>query len=308
LQLIDRGLDLLSSSDPTPEELERFRDYYRGAKGHTLPALDFWMRHRPEVAKRHRLLCIARGSEGAENYPLRGLLAALHYYTIIGYEDGIRYEIRHSRTLGATKGHILDTLAIAYMHASQHGMSYAATPAQEYLADDVDVDVERNDQAFPPGWSSKPDALATGLDYSTPSLEAGELERVENWYVRTIGEVPRHVAFLGRWRPALLKAHRNRYEHAIRGGLPTQMLPYLMLHLNVIRGFAGGIREAASIGKALGVTDTQIVDAICTAIPWAGPDAISIAAEATDGILMGPHELTREQVVGPRAVQLPRVE
>jgi hypothetical protein len=98
-------------------------------------------------------------------------------------------------------------------------------------------------------------------------------------------EVPRHAAFLARHRPGLLKAYRNRYEHAIRDSLPTQMLPYLLLNHDVVRGFGGGIRENVLLGRALGMTREQLLDGICFAVLHAGANALDVVDEAAGDLL-----------------------
>ncbi|MGH2926906.1 MAG: hypothetical protein ACRDL8_01745, partial [Solirubrobacteraceae bacterium] len=106
-----------------------------------------------------------------------------------------------------------------------------------------------------------------------------------SWYERTLHEVPRHASFLARYRPSLLKAYRDRYEHAIRDSLPKQMLPYLLLGHNVVRGFAGGIRENVLLGRALGMTREQLLDSICHAVLHAGVEALDVVDEAAGDLL-----------------------
>jgi hypothetical protein len=84
----------------------------------------------------------------------------------------------------------------------------------------------------------------------------------------------------------LLKAYRDRYEHAIRDSLPQQMLPYLLLHGNTVRGFRDGIRENVLLGRALGMTREQLLDAICSAVLHAGVEALSIVEEAAGELLL----------------------
>jgi hypothetical protein len=81
-------------------------------------------------------------------------------------------------------------------------------------------------------------------------------------------------------RPGVLKAWWARIEGAMRGALPVQMLPFLLIHLNVSRGLAPGIREGVLLGRGLGMTEGQINEAIGWGALYGGPAAISIAAEA----------------------------
>jgi hypothetical protein len=112
------------------------------------------------------------------------------------------------------------------------------------------------------------------------------MELLQRWYERTLGEVPRYVTFLARHRPGLLKAYRDRYEHAIRDSLPKQMLPYLLLNHSVVRGSREGIRENVLLGRALGMTREQLLDAICGAVLHTGAEVLAIVDEAAGELLL----------------------
>src|SRR5262249_33788106 len=126
----------------------------------------------------------------------------------------------------------------------------------------------------------------SGIDFSHPGLTSTELALVLAWYTRILGEVPGYVRFLARDRPHLLKAHRNRYENTIRNGLPKQMLPYLLLHYDVIRGFKEGIRENVLLARAFGVKKEYVVGVMCRAMTsYGGPAALSVAEDAVGDVL-----------------------
>ena len=91
--------------------------------------------------------------------------------------------------------------------------------------------------------------------------------------------------FLARHRPGLLKAYRDRYEHAIRDALPKQMLPYLLLNHSVVRGSRAGIRENVLLGRAMGMRREQLLDAVCSAVLHAGINALDVADEAAGDLL-----------------------
>jgi hypothetical protein len=97
--------------------------------------------------------------------------------------------------------------------------------------------------------------------------------------------VPAYLGFVAHGRPHVLKAFRHRLEHALKDGMPAQMLPYLQLHWNTIRGFPEGIREAAMIGRGLGMSRAHLLDAIAGALTFGGSASVAIAAEATAGVL-----------------------
>lgn len=282
-----RGLDLLDADVTTEEDIRGLHEYNARTKGYTPESHELFLEHRPDVFKRHMLRVLMADTEDTRDYQARNLLSALHYYSIVGYGEGIIYEIRQARGVGATKGHVLDTLSIAYMHGHAHGMNVVAEVAREYLADWIETDEEKESKkAFPPEWSFDPDAFSSGLDFSKPEFTSAERVLLEDWYMRTIGEIPKYVTFLADNRPNLLKAHRNRYENSIRNGLPKEMMPYLLLYFNVIRGFGDGIREQVLLARSFGMKKQYIVGAMCRAMTsYGGVDAISIAAGAAGDVI-----------------------
>jgi hypothetical protein len=83
-----------------------------------------------------------------------------------------------------------------------------------------------------------------------------------------------------------LKAWRAKLEGALRGALPKQVLPYIMIHHNVNRGFTGGVREAVLLGRAWGMTKAQVTHAITFATGYmAGIDALYIVDDAVGELL-----------------------
>jgi hypothetical protein len=276
------GLDLTSLDTITPAEIEAFRAYYERVKGHSMPALEFWLEFRPDVMKRYRAGVRETTSDEERGHPLLHAMAMLHYYAVTGYEDGIAYEVRLVRAGGATKAEVLDMLAVAFIHGSPRGMRFVERAATPLLREWNEPEpVER----WPAGWSFDPTVLRSGADFSRQDASPADTERIVHWYEDTLGEVPRYVSFLAARRPGLLKAFRSRFEHAIRDALPTQMMAYALLNLNVARGFADGIRESALLGRALGMTQTQLLDAVCWGIYYGGPDALGIADRAVADVI-----------------------
>lgn len=283
-----RGLDILNADVTTEADIKGVRDYNARTKGYTPESHEFWLDNRPDVFKRHLLRVLAADTSETRDHQARNFLAALHYYTIIGYEEGALYEIKQARVAGASKGQVLDTLAIAYIHAHARGMNAIASASRQFFNDWKEGDGPDGSQAFPSSWKFDPVAFKSGLDFSTIELTASERKALEDWYLRMTGEVPGYVRFLADNRPDLLKAHRNRYENAIRGGLPKEMLPYLLLYFNVIRGFEEGIREQVLLMRALGVQKPYVIGAITRAMTsYGGPDAVSIAYKAAGDVIAG---------------------
>jgi hypothetical protein len=280
--LLDRGLDLSRPDEMTPAEYEAFKADYRAKKGHALPAFDFWVEHRPDVLKRYRLQGRRTPQEEALGIGLAGTLSYLHYYGIVGYRDGILYEIRNAQSRGATRAQLLATLDVAFLHAAEPGMAAVAAAAAGHLRDALDPE---RPGTFPAGWAVDPAALRSGMDFSSPEATPKDVQALETWYLRVCGEVPRHVRLLGEHRPALLKASRNRFEHALGEALPKQALPYLLLHWNTIRGSAPGIREAALLARGFGMKRAEAFDAISRALLYGGMAAAAVAHRAAGDVL-----------------------
>jgi hypothetical protein len=275
------GMDVSRPDVTTPEEIEAYRSEYTGSNKGLLDSFEFWLEFRPDVLKRHKARTRHYRSAVEAVHPLVELLGAIHQYTIGAFKEGVAYEIRLAQTNGATRTDILDTLSVAFIHSGHRGM-YAAADYSEYLRSYVDPEpVER----FPEGWSFDPKAFDSGMDYSVREASREDMDRVQEWYTRTLGEVPGYVRFLAQHRPGLLKAYRDRYEHAIRDSLPKQMLPWLMLNYNVVRGFHEGIRENVLLGRALGMTKEQLLDAICFGVLHSGANALDIAEQAAGDLL-----------------------
>ena len=277
MSLHDRGLDLSNPDVMTPEEHRRFREFYIRTKGYALPAFEFWADFQPDVLKRYRLQALHSGPES-----IIVPLSFLHLYSVVGYGDGVLYEVRNCQSIGATKAQILETMALAFLHAGPRGMGSVATSSADYMR--TYVEPIESKRLFPVGWEPDPDAFKAGLDFSTADLSADELARLEAWYMRYEREVPSYVRFLAEFRPALLKAYRQRFEHS-HFALPKQMVPYMLLHFEVSRGLAEGIREGVLLARGFGMTKTQALEAISWGMLYGGPTAIAIVDKAAGDVL-----------------------
>lgn len=278
---IQDGLDVTQPDVTTAEEIEAYRAEYTGSNKGLLDSFEFWLEFRPDVLKRHKARTRHFSSMTEPRHPLVGLLGAIHQYTVSGFREGIAYEIRLAQTNGALRTDILDTLSVAFIHSGHRGM-YAAAAYKDYLRDYVDPDAP---DRFPVNWTFIPGLFDSGMDYTTRDATAEDMDKLMSWYQRTLGEIPRYAQFLAEHRPGLLKAYRDRYEHAIRDSLPAQMLPWLMLNYNVVRGFGEGIRENVLLGRALGMSREQLLDAICYGVLHAGANALGIVEQAAGDVL-----------------------
>lgn len=269
----------------TQEEIDTYRAFYAKTKGYSLPAFEFWLELRPDVLKRYRANFV-KETTSTEEKPraLAHVLAMLHHYAVVGFDDGILYEIKLAQSEGATRGECLDTIAFAFINGGPMGNASVGKSSLEFMKNWKEGDAPVRADRWPAAWRFDPAAFRSGMDFSTPEATKQDTECLLDWYQEKLGEVPRYVQFLARHRPGFLKAFRNRFEHALRDGLPREMVPYMLLNLNVTRGFKDGIREAVLLGKAFGLTRPQLVDSICWAY-YGGMDGISIAQEAAGDLL-----------------------
>jgi hypothetical protein len=271
-------LDLSTPDSVTDEERRVFQEFYRHHKGRTLAGHDFWMEHDPGALKRYRRYAIEMNAPSSRAFPQVAVLCWLHFYAVIGFEEGIEYQIRNAQVRGgAARATILSTLETAFLHSGPLGARYVASASTDILHN---YD-EPPPIPWPAGWVVEPAAFVAGLDYSRTGLTAAELTALRRWHIATCGEVPPYVDFLGRHRPEVLKAYRMRFEHAAGGALPKQMFALLLLQGQVTRGTAPGVREAARMARGLGVNRQLALDAVSRAMIYTGPASVSVVAEAT---------------------------
>jgi hypothetical protein len=265
------GLDLTNLDETTDAEREAFRANYRATFGYDHVGLNFWLEHDPAVLKRYRLWW-------ALNMPARPLVATgfLTLYALLGYVDGVKYVgFQKSKNKAAS----MEQLAIAFLHCGPAGMDTIAKALEGIEWPEVDEPLTYREPYLP-----DPEAFSTGIDFSSPLLTEDELERIRDWYVRVHGEVPGHVDFLAATRPSMLKAYRNRIENMLRV-LPKQALPLSLLHFNIMRGHAQGIRENLLWSRGFGVLREDLLNTIGNALIFAGTEGASLVSDVGGDIV-----------------------
>jgi hypothetical protein len=282
VEIKNRGLVLTRFGDTSPEEIAEFRESYRLSHGKQLPAYDFWLEFDPSVVKRHRLQAFWTPDDEGREYPLPAILGFLHLYTVLAYEEGIKYETQHARELGATDKAILQTIELAFIRSGPRGMDAAWSGARPVLLQPVGKEAYEMEEAFPSGWQSDPGLFDCGCDPNLESLTSAEENRIRAWYLRFMGEIPPFVEFLSRMRPNLLKAYRIRLDTAMQGPLPVQMFAWLELQTAVATVHQGSIRDALGLARGLGLSEQEMTEAIGWGMLYGGPEAVSIAAKEFD--------------------------
>jgi alkylhydroperoxidase/carboxymuconolactone decarboxylase family protein YurZ len=283
------GVDLSTDTFTAEEKartLEWYREYHDHGELDLAPFARFTIEHDPTGFKRQRRHVIALG-EPVDDAPLplaAALLAFIHTYIVLGMGKGALYETITVRGLGVSRAEILETIALASLHGGPRGINALAEVADEYLREWPEDDgVSGID--WPDGWAPDIGAFRSGIDLGSDELLPGELELLRDWYRRAYGEVPAHVDFLARVAPGALKTQRARFETAVRGALPAQLIPLLSLHLSAVRLWPKPLRRAVQLARALGVARGQVVTALLWAAVYGADIVMETAFDAAGDVL-----------------------
>jgi hypothetical protein len=296
------GLDLDNLDVTTEEEIDTYLTYARtgshefayGERVHRGPldpgprydmtANSLWLYTRPDIAKLHMRYGAARRSLGINSAFIMGSSAAnLHTYINQAWETGIENCTRGLQVRGFTKAQLMEVVMHAQMSAGIRGLEVVSRALGIILGDYVERDIKPD---WPEGWAPDMEPFYCGLDASTMELTPQDLTKIEQWYERTIGWQPPRIRFIAKYAPATLKAWRAKWEGVFRGALPKQMMPYLSLRHSIVTGNPGGLKEAALLAKAWGITNTIIVDTIAQgAYYFCGEERMDMAEEVLADIL-----------------------
>jgi hypothetical protein len=255
----NRGLNLSDVSAVTSQERDQFTAFYQSVLGHAHRGLDYLLQEDPATLKRYRHYSNVATPDNYESERKVFVFGFLPFYAVIGYDVGVRYLIHTRQRMGLSKAQILEGIAISFLVMGPAGMETVARALDGYEWLTPESPAE-----FPDGWASDPAAFESGLDFSSPRMSPAELASLLAWYERTPGEIPPHVKFLAAQRPDLLKAYRQRFENCVRE-LPKQIVPTTLLHYDVIRGSASGIRDNVLLARAFGVSKQIVLNTIGSA-------------------------------------------
>lgn len=262
-------MDLLDTERMSAAEVDALhaRLLRRGVTGYPLPVFNLWTQHDPSVLKGYMLQVDAQ-MPSPEAACLCNL-ATLHHYAVLRFAAGVAWELETAERIGLTRPEVLEILALAYLTDGPSTQQAAHEGGAERLRNWPDPD-DGTRPAFPDGWAPDPEAFRSGLEASSPpDMSDDEHRLLRDWYQKTTGEVPASVELLATHRPALLKAYRLRWERCIRV-LPKQVMPFVMLHRGAMRGDATGLRDAALLGRAWGMTREQAAWALTVGLTFGG--------------------------------------
>jgi hypothetical protein len=275
------GLNLSQPDVTTPEEIAEFRRISGQQLGVQQDGLDFWLDAAPDVLKRYRLwadkLRVREADESPEKWNASGPLT-MYVYSTTGFETGLRYSL-HGLSRTMSRAQIIEQISLVFRYAGPRGMYTIARAAQDHTWPEPSHPVQ-----WPSGWGPDPDAFRSGADFSSPEATGDDTQKIIAWYLRWLGEVPRHVSMLAQHRPDLLKAYRNRYENTLRL-LPKQAEPWALLQISIFRGYADGVREGMLLARGFGISRNQVLEALSRAAFHAGHQALGLVDEVAGDIL-----------------------
>jgi len=285
------GLNLSDIDETTTEEIEAHLTSRWAGRGplYDMYATSLMLDYAPDFAKLHwwgadvfRLLPSQRGGKDDPANTIPNSLQQLHSYMVLGWETGIRNQFRVLRRWGFTRAQIMEVVMFGRLTAGMRGLGHVYHAIGDVLPDYQDGD---GNVPWPQGWAADPSAFKCGLDLSTRDLTEVDRRNLTAWYERTIGYLPRSILFGMEHDPQFLKIHRAMWEVAIKT-LPKQVAPYLMLRDSTMAGDRDGLREAALLGKAWGLTQDWIVRGITqTAHYFTGLRGLYAAYDAVEDVL-----------------------
>src|SRR5215831_14215421 len=280
-----RGLNLDDLETTTQEEKDT---YYNYARNNHVPLYlqtshSVWLENRPDMMKlHHRLLPEFRRTAPEAVFMMS--VGQLHTYIFLDWEIGITNEFKVMQDQGITKAQLMEIVMAAQVYAGVRGLEAVYRATWPFIKDFQDRSVSRS--PFPPDWDYDMSHFKAGLDLSTRELTDADKSRLEEWYLRNGGEVPKWVTFMAKHRPQFLKAYRLRWEGIFRGALPRQCMPWLMIYHNVANGYADGLRDAVLLGKAWGLSKEWLVlGIVACAYYYTGFEGLNIVEGAVGDIL-----------------------
>jgi len=282
---IHRGLNLDDLDHTTQEEKDI---YYNYARNNHVPLYlqtshSVWLENRPDMMKlHHRLLPEFRRDLPEAVFMMS--VGQLHTYINLDWEIGITNEFKVMQDQGTTKAQLMEIVMAAQIYAGIRGLEATYRATWPFIKDFQDRPVEKS--PFPADWDYDLAPFKADLDLSTRDLTTSDRTKLEDWYLRNGGEVPKWVNFMAKHRPEFLKAYRLRWDGIFRGALPRQCMPWLMVYHNVSTSNADGLREAVLLGKAWGISQQWLVlGIVACAYYYTGFEGLNMVEAAVGDVL-----------------------
>ena len=97
--------------------------------------------------------------------------------------------------------------------------------------------------------------------------------------------MPAHVELLAELAPDALKTQRARFETAVRGELPAQLVPLLEANLHAIRLQPTPLRRSLALARSLGVRRGEALATLFWAAVYGGDVVMETAVDALADVL-----------------------
>ena len=280
---LSEGLDLSNLDQTTPDEVNAnlIRVWSWRGPLYEMYANSLMLDYAPDFAKLHRWGSNLFGRPSLANIVTLSM-QNIHSYMMYGWETGILNEFHTLRRNGLSLQQLMELVMFSQLYAGMRGLGHVYRAVGDLLPLFAEPTVAPE---FPEGWTADPAAFKAGLDFSTREMTSQDLANLTAWYENTIGYVPKSIQFGLKHNPQFVKVNRAKWEVALKT-LPKQVAPYLMLRHHTITGSRDGLREAALLGRAWGITPHWIVQGITgTAMYFTGMEGLYAAYEAVDDLL-----------------------
>jgi hypothetical protein len=277
------GLDLTKIGDITQEEIDANLTSVWRWRGplYEMYANSLMLDYAPDFAKLHRWASDMYGRPRIENV-ITLSIQNIHSYIYLGWETGVLNEFHTLRRNGMTKAQLMELVMFTQLTAGMRGLGHVYHAVGNLLPIWEDP---QTPAPFPEGWAPDPGAFKSGLDLTTRQMTPDDTRNLTDWYERNIGYLPDSIAFGLKHHPEFVKVNRAKWEVAIKT-LPKQVAPYLMLRHHMISGSRDGLREAALLGKAWGITSYWLSRGItASAFFFTGFEGLYAAYDAVEDIL-----------------------
>jgi hypothetical protein len=213
------------------------------------------------------------------------VLLWVYTYVALGNGKGALYEILAARALGASRAEVLETINLAALMAGPLGMNPLGELAHDYLLDWDEDERGASRVDWPAGWAPDVERFRSGIDLRSEGLTSDEVELLRVWNRELYGEVPGAVELAAATEPEAYKTQQARFEKAVKGSLPAEMIPLLQLHLSAIRFARTPTRRSIQMARALGVGREYVTSTLFWAAVYGGDLVLDSAVEAADDVL-----------------------
>jgi hypothetical protein len=277
------GLDLDNLDETSQDEIDDNLTKVWSWRGplYEMYANSLMLDYAPDFAKLHRWASDYFGRPIESNVILLSS-QNIHSYMMYGWETGIFNEFITLRRNGMAVEQTMELVMFSQIYAGMRGLGHVFRAVGENLPA---YGPPPKQAPFPDGWAVDGEAFKSGLDLSRRDMTPQDVKNLTEWYEQTIGYVPESVQFGLKYHADFVKVNRAKWEVAIKT-LPKQIAPFLMLRHHTISGSPDGIREAALLGKAWGISRELTIQGITgSAMYFTGFDGLYGAMKGIDDVL-----------------------